>query len=788
MFVTKHPWLRRTTSLLTAVLLFLAFTPGIAVIAVDSASLQITSPAENDFVKNPVSLGGTATIPNELGWHIGIVWDWTSDDQVTQPDDVIDITPVPPNDPYTYNWSKNHDYPIEKDGIRTIKVWLYKGAFDLSGTSVTRQIIVDNTLPEVTSLTPQDNAVVSNKDGNVKITATANDDNGIFQVDFFLDDNDNIADGYIWTKYWPGGGIVFDVADNNYTFSWDTLGVEYVGTYYLTAWANDNAGNIGSVTHKVFVTRYDKATVGSAGFEGDLSILGAPVEKVHLKVPQGALSESKDLTVEVYPLLAEPPTGYPVPKPPDGYSALPRAYIFGPSPLNFSKPVEITFNYSDEEIPEPKDVNEGKLGVYYYDSAKGWVFQSPKAQDKDKNTITIETSHFSTYGLFVDTVPPTVTAVSPADGATGVSASTKVTATFSEDMDKTTITASNFTLTTDSASVGGTVTYDEATRIATFTPSAKLAYKTKYKARILTGVKDLFGNALAQEKVWEFETAAQPPSAPTGLTATPGDGVINLTWNTVTGATGYYVYYGTSPGSYGSPIKVEGGNQTSYQLKNLTNGVKYYIALTAYNADGESDKSTEISATPTGSYGLTLAKTVDKTSASPNDTLTYTITYTNTGQSALTDVQLTDQIPDGTDYVVDSVSTGGTYNPSTFTLTWDIGNLAAGSSGTASFKVKIASSAVGTIVNTASIKSAEITSSKTASASTTLPTTVAATGTTPGAEGAPAGTAAAQAAAGANPAKKLPRTGMELTWYLLLAGLLILSGTGLQFVGRREES
>src|SRR5262249_57764285 len=44
-------------------------------------------------------------------------------------------------------------------------------------------------------------------------------------------------------------------------------------------------------------------------------------------------------------------------------------------------------------------------------------------------------------------------------------------------------------------------------------------------------------------------TPQAPPAAPTGLTASPGDAKVTLTWNTVTGATSYNVYRGTATGS-----------------------------------------------------------------------------------------------------------------------------------------------------------------------------------------------------------------------------------------------
>jgi hypothetical protein len=66
-------------------------------------------------------------------------------------------------------------------------------------------------------------------------------------------------------------------------------------------------------------------------------------------------------------------------------------------------------------------------------------------------------------------------------------------------MDPTTITNATFTLAVagGGAPVNGTVAYDPASQIATFTPSANLAGNTQYTAMISNLVKDLTGNALA---------------------------------------------------------------------------------------------------------------------------------------------------------------------------------------------------------------------------------------------------------------------------------------------------
>jgi glucose/arabinose dehydrogenase len=110
-----------------------------------------------------------------------------------------------------------------------------------------------------------------------------------------------------------------------------------------------------------------------------------------------------------------------------------------------------------------------------------------------------------------DTTPPTVTAISPANGATGVALTPNVTATFSEAMTAATINTTTFTLVRQSngAAVTVTVTYDPATRRATLRPTAALARLTVYQVRVrsgASGVKDANGNALATDRTWTFTT------------------------------------------------------------------------------------------------------------------------------------------------------------------------------------------------------------------------------------------------------------------------------------------
>ena len=104
---------------------------------------------------------------------------------------------------------------------------------------------------------------------------------------------------------------------------------------------------------------------------------------------------------------------------------------------------------------------------------------------------------FSTTGGGGDTTPPTVTARTPASGATGVAATTTVTATFSEPVQSGTVVMA-LAGPGGSAVAGGTA-YDAANRRATFTPSAALAAGTAYTATV-SGARDTAGNQMAPRR------------------------------------------------------------------------------------------------------------------------------------------------------------------------------------------------------------------------------------------------------------------------------------------------
>jgi hypothetical protein len=131
-----------------------------------------------------------------------------------------------------------------------------------------------------------------------------------------------------------------------------------------------------------------------------------------------------------------------------------------------------------------------------------------------------------------DTTPPTVTAMTPADGATDVGLGTTVTAQFSEAMDEATINGTTFALTDGGGSpVAATVTYDGPNQTATLTPTAALARSTTYTPTVTgdsSGVKDSAGNALVGDVTWSFTTVASDTTPPTVTSMTPADGATDV--------------------------------------------------------------------------------------------------------------------------------------------------------------------------------------------------------------------------------------------------------------------
>jgi hypothetical protein len=130
-----------------------------------------------------------------------------------------------------------------------------------------------------------------------------------------------------------------------------------------------------------------------------------------------------------------------------------------------------------------------------------------------------------------DGTAPTVISTVPANAATGVARDTTISATFSKTMDSSTITTTTFTIQRGTKAVSGTVAYSGVT--AVFTPGIKLAAGATYTGTITTGAKDVYGNPLASNYVWNFTTAAATDTtAPTVISTIPADTETDVATNT----------------------------------------------------------------------------------------------------------------------------------------------------------------------------------------------------------------------------------------------------------------
>jgi len=125
-------------------------------------------------------------------------------------------------------------------------------------------------------------------------------------------------------------------------------------------------------------------------------------------------------------------------------------------------------------------------------------------------------------------------------------------------------------------------TYIKAVTSASYTNTGLTTGTTYYyqiKAYTLVGSTKIYS-------AFSSVVSAKPvPAAPTGLTAARASATsIKISWNTVTGATGYAMYRSTSPTSGFAYIKSV--TSASYTNTGLTTGTTYYYQIKAYTMVG----------------------------------------------------------------------------------------------------------------------------------------------------------------------------------------------------------
>ena len=213
---------------------------------------------------------------------------------------------------------------------------------------------------------------------------------------------------------------------------------------------------------------------------------------------------------------------------------------------------EVTFSnetasgWQQAQLPEPVQVAAGTTLIASYHSPNGFSARSPGyfANAVDRTPLAAPAdlasggngvfrygasgfpdSSFGATNYWVDatfersrppdTRPPQIASSSPAAGAKRVAADTPLKVTFDEAMDRLTVNAGSILLAESTgAGVPGVVTYDDATRTATLTPSQPLAFGKTYRATVKSGsagVTDAAGNRLAADATWTFSTPSQCP-------------------------------------------------------------------------------------------------------------------------------------------------------------------------------------------------------------------------------------------------------------------------------------
>jgi len=143
-------------------------------------------------------------------------------------------------------------------------------------------------------------------------------------------------------------------------------------------------------------------------------------------------------------------------------------------------------------------------------------------------------------------VLPIILSVFPQDGITGVSTRPAVSATFSREMNGSTLNSSTFLLASAEGRVTGNVSYDAPSKTAVFSPQIDLYSNTTYVATVTAGAKDNAGSGMERDYAWSFSTVPMP--APTFYpTAGTYESAQTIAISSTIGADIYYTLDGSTP-------------------------------------------------------------------------------------------------------------------------------------------------------------------------------------------------------------------------------------------------
>jgi lysophospholipase L1-like esterase/fibronectin type 3 domain-containing protein len=113
---------------------------------------------------------------------------------------------------------------------------------------------------------------------------------------------------------------------------------------------------------------------------------------------------------------------------------------------------------------------------------------------------------------------------------------------------------------------------------------------------VITGVNQ-YGEGLESQEVSATPYQGDTPYAPTGVTTVVGDRQATISWNSVSNALTYNIYWSTSPDISSQSGTKLANVKSPYTHTGLIQGKTYYYVITAANGFGESEDSIKSSVT-----------------------------------------------------------------------------------------------------------------------------------------------------------------------------------------------
>ena len=120
--------------------------------------------------------------------------------------------------------------------------------------------------------------------------------------------------------------------------------------------------------------------------------------------------------------------------------------------------------------------------------------------------------------------------------------------------------------------------------------------------------------------------APPPPDSPLNVDAVAANEQVTVSWNAVSGATSYTVYWKSPAGGIttGNSTAIGAGTSTQIVHNSLSNGTEYFYRVEATNNSGSSNLSSEVSATPVAPPAPTSPQNVSATAGDGIVTVSWT--------------------------------------------------------------------------------------------------------------------------------------------------------------------